>query len=106
MMRVAAHAHRHEFDQDGSAPCPRLVSGEFEGAGNGQNIVAVDIERGYPVADRFVSEAAHATLLRDWGRECCLIILNTKDHGKAHDRRTVDSLVPFAERRSAFADEA
>ena len=105
VMGMPAHAHRHELNQRRPEPRSRPLDRPSDGRRDLVGVGAVDRDAGNAVAGGLVSEHPHGRLLAHRRRQRGLIVLEAEDRGKLAGRAQVDRLVPFAERRAAFADE-
>ena len=105
VMGVAAHPHRHQLDERGPEAGARPLGGPTKGARNRLGIRPVDRDAGHAVARRLLGERTDGRLIRHRRRQRGLIVLDAEDRRQAPHGAQVDRLVPFAERRSAFADE-
>jgi hypothetical protein len=98
VVRVAAHAHRHELDERRPQPVAGTIARPRERRGNRFRIGAVDRDAGHSVTGGLVGEHAHGGLLVHRCRERGLIVLDAEDRGELAHGARVDRLVPFAER--------
>ena len=105
VVRVSAHAHRHQFEERGTVPCARALDRPGKCRRDLVAVGAVDRDPWNAVAGRLVGEDTRRRLLVHWGRERGLIVLDGEHDREPANGAEVDRLVPLAERRAALADE-
>ena len=105
MVRVAAHAHRHELEQCRAVSAAGALRRPRERRGDRLGIRSIDGDARHAVTGRLVGKHARRRVLVHRRRQRRLVVLQTEHGRQLPHRAEIDRLVPFAQRRSALADE-